>query len=246
MKDILLGQKIDSPDYYNPDILYPIPREGVYANEGYDEWHCYELSCLMPNGQPIYFSGSFKVPFDSPFMVESKSLKLYLNGFNQHICESKVAFLKTLETDLSNLLKTPIIWSDQIQDYEPSISYQHLDEQSVPINQYHYDAHLLTAADSGPESWAVKTHTFRSLCPVTQQPDWATVYISGHSVPPDFSSLYQYLVSFRHHAGFHERCVDQIYLDLMQRLSPSDLSVRAVFERRGHFHLPYRSGKSET
>lgn len=56
---------------------------------------------------------------------------------------------------------------------------------------------------------------FTSLCPITGQPDFATIYISY--VPDvrmvESKSLKLYLFSFRNHGDFHEDCVNIIMKD---------------------------------
>ena len=63
---------------------------------------------------------------------------------------------------------------------------------------------------------------FTSLCPITGQPDFATVYISyvpdGKLV--ESKSLKLYLFSFRQHGDFHEDVVNVIMKDLIRLLEP--------------------------
>lgn len=83
---------------------------------------------------------------------------------------------------------------------------------------------------------------FRSLCPVTGQPDWASIYIHYKGQEIAEQSLLQYLVSFRNHQGFHEQCVEQIFTDIMQQCMPDELMVYARFLRRGGLDInPLRS-----
>lgn len=86
------------------------------------------------------------------------------------------------------------------------------------------------------------TNLFRSLCPVTSQPDHAVVRIDYEGKKPDLKGLLSYLVSLRNHQGFHEQCVELIYSDLMYYLKPSKLTVSAYFTRRGGIDInPVRS-----
>ena len=83
---------------------------------------------------------------------------------------------------------------------------------------------------------------FRSLCPVTAQPDWATIYIyyKGNSI--QHSGLLRYLLSFRNHQGFHEECAERIFVDILKRCRLDELCVRANFLRRGGIEInPLRS-----
>lgn len=76
---------------------------------------------------------------------------------------------------------------------------------------------------------------FTSLCPMTGQPDFATIYISY--VPDrrmvESKSLKLYLFSFRNHGDFHEDCVNIIMKDLVKLMNPRYLEVIGVFTPRG-------------
>jgi 7-cyano-7-deazaguanine reductase len=76
---------------------------------------------------------------------------------------------------------------------------------------------------------------FTSLCPITGQPDFATIYISY--VPGErmveSKSLKLYLFSFRNHGDFHEDCVNKIMKDLIKLMDPKYIEVRGRFLPRG-------------
>ena len=76
---------------------------------------------------------------------------------------------------------------------------------------------------------------FTSLCPITGQPDFATIYISY--VPDrkmvESKSLKLYLFSYRNHGDFHEDCVNIIMKDLIRLMDPKYIEVRGVFMPRG-------------
>ena len=78
---------------------------------------------------------------------------------------------------------------------------------------------------------------FRSLCPVTAQPDWATIYIAYKGKEINHSSLLSYLLSFRNHQGFHEECVEKIFQDVNERCELDSLLVRANYLRRGGIEI---------
>src|SRR5690606_16219764 len=90
--EIPLGRDVAYPRAYDPGLLFPIPRDagrgplGISAEAlpftGHDRWHAYELSWLDPRGKPVAETATFVVPADSPCLIESKSLKLYLNSLN--------------------------------------------------------------------------------------------------------------------------------------------------------------------
>ena len=88
----------------------------------------------------------------------------------------------------------------------------------------------------------LRSHLLKSNCPVTGQPDWASVHISYRGLRIDRAGLLRYLVSFRDHAGFHEQCVEQVFCDLMARCRPASLSVEARYTRRGGLDInPWRA-----
>lgn len=83
---------------------------------------------------------------------------------------------------------------------------------------------------------------FTSLCPITGQPDFATVYISY--VPEvkmvESKSLKLYLYSFRNHGDFHEDCTNIIMEDLIKLMDPKYIEVWAKFTPRGGISIdPY-------
>lgn len=83
---------------------------------------------------------------------------------------------------------------------------------------------------------------FTSLCPITGQPDFATLYISY--VPEkrmvESKSLKLYLFSFRNHGDFHEDCVNIIMKDLIAVMDPKYIEVWGKFTPRGGISIdPY-------
>ena len=94
---------------------------------------------------------------------------------------------------------------------------------------------------------------FTSLCPITGQPDFATITISY--VPDvrmvESKSLKLYLFSFRNHGDFHEDCVNIIMKDLIKLMEPKYIEVWGKFTPRGgisidpycNYDAPFRSGR---
>lgn len=91
---------------------------------------------------------------------------------------------------------------------------------------------------------------FTSLCPITQQPDFATVYISY--IPDvkmiESKALKLYLFSFRNHGDFHEDCMNIILNDLIELMDPKYIEVWGKFMPRGGISIdPYTNyGKAGT
>jgi 7-cyano-7-deazaguanine reductase len=83
---------------------------------------------------------------------------------------------------------------------------------------------------------------FTSLCPMTGQPDFATIYISyvPDQLLVESKSLKLYLFSFRNHGDFHEDCVNKIMKDLVELLEPKYIEVWGKFTPRGGISIdPY-------
>lgn len=83
---------------------------------------------------------------------------------------------------------------------------------------------------------------FTSLCPITGQPDFATIYISyvPDRLMVESKSLKLYLFSFRNHGGFHEDCVNIIMKDLVRLMEPKYIEVWGKFTPRGGISIdPY-------
>lgn len=83
---------------------------------------------------------------------------------------------------------------------------------------------------------------FTSLCPITGQPDFATIRIDY--IPDvkmvESKSLKIYLFSFRNHGAFHEDCVNIIMKDLLELMSPKYIEVTGIFTPRGGISIyPY-------
>jgi len=83
---------------------------------------------------------------------------------------------------------------------------------------------------------------FTSLCPITGQPDFATILIDyiPHINMVESKSLKLYLFSFRNHGAFHEDCVNIIMKDLIKLMEPKYIEVTGIFTPRGGISIhPY-------
>ncbi|WP_449427193.1 NADPH-dependent 7-cyano-7-deazaguanine reductase QueF [Rhodanobacter umsongensis] len=257
-----LGKSTIYADRYDPSLLFPIPRAGKRAEigvaeplpfHGVDIWNAYELSWLDPRGKPVVALAEFRVPASSPNIIESKSFKLYLNGFAQERIADAVSLATTLTKDLSAAAGAPV--AVQLNEANAAafattdLDGHLLDEQDIDIDHYGppQAAFLSADADTMPIGETLVSHLLRSNCPVTGQPDWGSVQIAYRGAPIDHAGLLRYLVSFREHNEFHEQCVERIYVDLMQRCAPQQLSVYARYTRRGGLDInPFRSSAPGT
>lgn len=249
-KGPLLGRQVSGSDHYDPSLLFPVPRAnardslpgGGFDAFGEDLWQCYELSWLDSDGCPRVRLGLLAVPAHSANLVESKSLKLYLNSLNNHHFHSDEAARACIEADLSAVTGSVVslslypVQSKAMQ--AQSLPGESLDTLAVKPAAAPLPS-LLAAAGEG--EMQVFTHAMRSLCPVTSQPDWATVIVHLRGQVPSRDGLLSYLLAFRDHQEFHEQCVERIFVDLRQALSPQFLSVQALYTRRGGLAIcPWR------
>lgn len=256
--DLPLGREVDYPDTYSPDVLVAIPRAGARKELGLsgdalpflgeDIWNAWELSWLTPDGRPDIAVIEIRLPADSPNIVESKSLKLYLNSFAMSEYESRDDVIGVIRKDLNALLETGIrirALEEQRADGVrpgrlPGICLDGLHvhprfEKDTTPDLVVYDETYVTSED-------VYTELFRSLCPVTGQPDMASVLISYSGPLIEHAPLLRYLMSYRRHQDFHEACVERIFMDIWQHCRPDRLCVSARFLRRGGIDInPWRS-----
>lgn len=254
--DLPLGKDTEYVTTYTPSLLRSIERDelraalGIGAKlpfQGEDTWTCYELSWLNSKGRPDAAIARIRVPCNSPCIVESKSLKLYLNSFAQTVFATRVELVTTLNSDLAVAFRAPVMVNlldpDQAPEPISMLPGRSLDKLDVDVEVYHWCPDMLEVA---PNRVTVRqthhTNLFRCVCPVTGQPDWASVLVQyvGRRIPP--ASLLRYLVSFRNHAAFHETTVERIFIDLKSRCAPEHLTVYARFLRRGGIDInPFRS-----
>ena len=249
-----LGETVEYNAGYNPDILFPIERAlkrqaiGIDAKlpfNGMDVWNAYELSWLNNKGKPIAATAQFIIPANSPFLIESKSLKLYLNMFNGTTFNTVDDVKKTIEKDLSQHAgaEVDIIINNEL-DASPNISTINgicLDQQDIACDTYELDSSLLTH-EAHIISETLYSNLLRSKCPVTGQPDWGTIVIKYHGYKLNQANLLQYIVSLRNHEDYHEQCVERIFMDISRLIKPNDLTVFACYTRRGGIDInPYRT-----
>ncbi|GAA5525995.1 NADPH-dependent 7-cyano-7-deazaguanine reductase [Microbulbifer aestuariivivens] len=246
-KGLPLGQETEYEFNYNPALLQPIPRAISRAHlglgdslpfAGVDEWWGFELSWLNPKGVPQVAVGRFTFPHSSPAMVESKSFKLYLNSLNQTQFADWETVRGMLQRDLSAAAGGPVsVALYGVEDAALAVQKPQgfcLDQLDIEARQYQPDASLLKLAPAGGEvAEQLYSHLLRSNCPVTGQPDWATVCIDYRGPALDREALLAYVISFREHQDFHEHCVERIFCDLQKLATFGELTVCARYTRRG-------------
>jgi 7-cyano-7-deazaguanine reductase len=259
----LLGKVVGYADQYDASLLYPLARAAQRAEIGIngqpvflgaDVWTAYELSWLNLRGKPQVAIGRLIVPCESTHLVESKSLKLYLNSFNNTRFASMDEVKKTMQQDLSaavwhggaiqsavgvQLLTPEQFGAEKIHELQGV----NLDRLDLDCTHFQPAPELLSAAfHEQPVTETLCSHLLKSNCLVTGQPDWGSLSISYSGAQIDQAGLLQYIVSFRNHNEFHEHCVERIYMDIMNRCKPTKLSVQARYTRRGGVDInPWRS-----
>src|SRR5690606_38462502 len=183
---------------------------------GADIWNAYELSWLNAKGKPIVATARFVVPHDSPRLVESKSFKLYLNSFNDERFADNKEVGERMRKDLSALCGAPVQVDITLVGEQSAQAYQalegiNIDGIDVEIKAYTPSPDLLRCVPGGPEvEETLVSDLLKSNCPVTGQPDWASVQIRYAGPQIDRAALLQYIVSLRRHDEFHEHCVEKM------------------------------------
>ncbi len=246
-----LGREVAYPQYYDPALLCPIPR--TLARDalglgtplpfhGHDRWHLYELSWLDAHGCPRVATATLHVPADSPQLIESKSLKLYLNSLNASRFASAHDVQQRLELDLTAAAGSPVTLAFGLPPLAEA-NGECIDDTQPHIERYGPpDATLLACDRTQLIEETLVSHLLKSNCPVTGQPDWASVSIHYRGPRLDRAALLAYLVSYRDHAEFHEQCVERIHRDIGAQCTAQWLSVEARYTRRGGLDInPWRA-----
>ena len=221
-----LGKKVAVPDSFSPEILFPISRDNqrkdkhLIFEKGVDIWNLHEIFWLNQESVSNHNELSIHIPADSKFTVESKSLKLFVNSLIHKRFESQKEVTDTIKRHLENLIETSI----KIDDIHPK---KELSSKKIIIN-----SDFSHAPKASENQTITRFSGFRSLCPVTSQPDIADIYIDGSINPEDIINISNYLGTFFDKECFHELCVEYIFSDLI-RAGYKINSVEGYFERRG-------------
>lgn len=245
-----------TPDDVDASLLVGVPR---YLNRtqynisdtnppfvGIDAWNAYEFSTLLKNGFPVSGWLKFTYSSDSPNIVESKSVKLYLNSYNMARLVDNIDDMWMVEdriaSDLSEVVGDEVQvflkWGD-IDTVRPVtgdfISLEsYCNVQDMKFSDYNEHAGILEVVKSHKLSEKWRSYSLRSNCRVTNQPDFGDVYVhiaGDKTVTPE--SLLKYIVSMRKENHFHEEIAECIYKRLYDLLNPRELLVTCLYSRRG-------------
>jgi len=248
-----LGKSSTYGSQYDPGLLFAIARrasrqaiglEDNFPFFGSDIWTAWELSWLNHAGVPQCAAAEFRLPFDSPCLIESKSLKLYLNSFSMSRFASASEIQELIARDLAARAGAPVeirLFTSAAALPPGAAVGECIDDSAPDCDVYQVDAGLLSASGA-IVSEQLHSHLLRSLCPVTGQPDIGSVLIAYSGPQIDRAGLLRYIVSYREHRDFHEACVERMFIDILRRCRPTQLSVYARFQRRGGIDInPFRS-----
>jgi len=246
---------------YTPSLLESLPRldkrqtlgitEDSLPFGGIDIWNAYEFSWLNNKGKPEVALARFRVPAKSKMLVESKSLKLYLGSYSQTPFGHRSEVISTLESDLSLAAQSAVVVElmspeHVMQDSIGVMPGNSMDGLDIEIDDYYWNPDHLDIASSTIVRESVYTHLFKSLCPLTGQPDFASIQIEYNGPTIDKAGLLKYLVSYRQHAEFAEQVIERIFMDISNRCKPERLSVQGQFTRRGGIDInPFRASQAD-
>lgn len=252
-----LGQTANYDSQYNPERLFAISRAakrneiGVDPKElpfyGFDCWNHYEVSWLNEKGKPMIAVAEIIYDCATPFLIESKSLKLYFNSFNNTRFKNSEELRLTAERDIAKRLEGHVairilsLQDKELSQIQAAPKGVCIDELDVACSVYVVEPNYLSVEDNKVEE-ILYSDLLKSNCLVTNQPDWGTVQIAYSGKQINKEGLLQYLVSFRNHNEFHEQCIERIFIDIMNRCKPQKLTVYGRYTRRGGLDInPYRS-----
>lgn len=252
-----LGQATHYPTAYNPGLLFPLARRlnrdqlpEQPWRAGADIWNAYEMSWLNLKGKPLVGIARFTVPHDSPYLIESKSLKLYLNSLNEEHYSSIGEVSALLTRDLSAAAGAAVAVELTSTRQHPNVVCQALagtviDDLDITVTHKQPAPEVLRCLPGVVAvSETLTSDLLKSNCPVTGQPDWASVQVRYTGPQIDPASLLQYIISLRRHTEFHEHCVEKMYCDIWQACQPQSLLVYARYTRRGGLDInPWRSSE---
>lgn len=246
----LLGKNTTYKDEVDNTLLFAIPRSmarekiGIYEPipfYGIDIWNCYEFSWMQQN-KFQFASLVIKVPAESKYLIESKSLKLYLYSFANSNFNSHDDVIKTISQDLTKAVKTNVEVElfknfENINSITANFNGENIDTIDISTDAYEVDSSYLKAESNNIVTETLFSNLLRSNCLITGKPDWGSVKIEYTGRKICKKGLLKYLISYREHQGFHEQCVEQIFTEIGNILKPEKLLVEARYTRRGSLDI---------
>ncbi len=253
-----LGKKAKYNPYYNPDVLFAIPRQskrdeigitGALPFIGFDIWNHYEVSWLNEKGKPVVAIAELIYPCESQNIIESKSMKLYFNSFNNTAFKDIQVLQATIANDLSARVGSPVLVKvTDLMDAKFGRFYAGMEGQCLDALDIECSVYMVRSEFLSSEPFVVEetlySNLLKSNCLVTHQPDWASVQIRYKGNKINHEGLLKYLVSFRNHNEFHEQCIERIFVDIMKFCQPEELAVYGRYTRRGGLDINAYRGTS--
>ena len=195
-----LGKKESKRKKTGIRILDKIVRNESNIPYGSDFWNVYDFMYLDQNKLPVLKVLEIEIPSSSKYSIESKSMKLFLNEYYKKSFKSEALIIKSIKQKFDAFIEHPVkIKFIKKFAKEPS---------SVDLNKY--------KLVSTKKRKLYKFSGFRSICPVTSQPDFACIFILCDE-PLNTEWLKEYLMSFKEQGDFHEQCVESIYSKLYEK-----------------------------
>lgn len=254
-----LGKKSEYDPIYNPDKLFPIPRKGKrdeigVSKElpfyGFDLWNHYEVSWLNEKGKPVVALAEIVYGCETPNIIESKSMKLYFNSFNNSTFKEVDTVKTIIEKDIAARVEGKVSVTINLLPLKNNETLYAgfegtcIDDLDIDCSSYNIDTSFLTSEKDYVEE-SLYSNLLKSNCLVTNQPDWGSVLITYKGKQINREGLLRYLVSFRNHNEFHEQCIERIFMDIMSICKPDELTVYGRYTRRGGLDInPYRTTKN--
>lgn len=253
-----LGKKAEYTPHYNPDVLFAISRQGKRDEIGitgslpfigFDIWNHYEVSWLNEKGKPIVAIAEIIYPCESQNIIESKSMKLYFNSFNNTAFKDMDAVQSIITSDLSSRVGLPVLVNlTDLMDAKPGQFHSGmegvcLDALDITCDTYTVHSDFLTTQPFLAQE-TLCSNLLKSNCLITNQPDWASVQIRYTGNKIDHDGLLKYIVSFRNHNEFHEQCIERIFVDILNHCKPDKLGVYGRYTRRGGLDINVYRGTS--
>ena len=245
----VLGQAVEYTDQLDNKLLLPIPRNANRQTigcsctnlpfTGVDIWNAYEFSWLNEHNLPIHKALSIHIPAESKMLLESKAFKLYLFSFANTVFKTEHQVITQLIRDLSAAADTKVTVT--LRDFTnlnyfailPSFNAISLDKLDVICQDYEVNPDLLSYNPTQIVEENLCSCLFKSNCLVTGKPDWGSIRIYYQGGKISHANLLKYLVSFREHQGFHEHCIERVFIDILNNCKPNKLLVEGRYTRRG-------------
>lgn len=222
----VLGKDINYKENFDSSIIQALNRNKITSQKtlGEDIWNAYDFMFIQNN---ITKAGilTIIIPAQSSKIIESKSMKLYLNSFYNLIFNTKNDMIRKIKKDLEKALEININIS-----FNEKTTINTNNNTFKSLHNIHSNTPIKTKKNI---TYKLAFGTFRSLCPVTGQPDFATIYIQLLGTHINKFDIKKKLEQFQNKQDFHETCIEEIYETIQKTYNPKKLAVLGCFNRRG-------------